>query len=347
MEKSICGLVKPFVFISIFICVQGIYAQNQRPDFSANPIKRIRMIVSQSYENCGPEEISLPVEDTAAKLLKYADVDVVLSDTEDYDAIMKIKIEGKAEGTYYYPAGYLYTGAYLSGKIILESKKIPICEKKFEVYINTPSSTNITWTPLRPCEAPFDRAFYLSDSVISKLLEIIYDAYGIDPVIYTLRDKNTDIQNIVIETLVNIGKPALCPLIATLHNDDLDIVKGSIETLGRMGDNLAVENIILALQKNDPGIRWKAAKALGRLRDNRAVEPLIAVLKDENKITRWYAAKSLGEIGDKRAVTPLMVLLKDEDPGVQYYAKEALKNIDVKNLSNRITEIDNKDQYQQ
>jgi len=346
MRKDGWKLAVCFIFLITFISVLCVYAQNQKADFPADSLKRIRIIINQSYENCGSGEISLPIEDIVLKFFKYIEVDAVPPGARNYDATIKIIIEGKAEGTYYYPAGYLYTGAYLSGKISFESKKIFICEKNFEVYINTPSLIGVTWNPLRPRDAPFDRALYLPGSIVAKLLEIIYDIYGINPIISTLEDNNIDIQNLVIETLVNIGKPAVEPLITALHDNDLDIKKGSIEALGRLGDIQAVESIIFILQEGDPGIRWKAAKALGRLKDKRAVEPLITMLKDENKLVRQYAAKSLGEIGGTRAIGPLTTITKDNDPGVQSYAKESLENISVKNLNNRVTEIEEKYQYQ-
>jgi hypothetical protein len=306
----------------------------------------VRILIDQSYDNCRPEEINLPLEDIATKFLKYAKIDAAMPGTRDYDTTLRIKIAGKAEGNYYYPAGYLYTGAYLSGKISFEANKVTICEKEFNAYINTPSLTNITWSPLHPCDAPFSRAFYLSGSVVSKLIEIIYDTYGIDPLIAALKDKNTDTQNIVIESLNNIGKPAVEPLITAMYNEDPDIIKGSIDALGKIGDKSAVEDMIFMLKGKDSIIRWKAAKALGRLGDKRAVEPLIDALKDENKIVRWYAAKSLGDIGDKRAVEPLTAIMRDKDPGVLSYARESLKKIEIKNSNNIMTEIEEKDKYQ-
>ncbi|MEW6087450.1 MAG: HEAT repeat domain-containing protein [bacterium] len=345
MKKIRPELLVCVIFIILFIYTGEGHAQNQKLNFLADSFKKVRIIINQSYENCRPEEINLPIDDISVRLFNYAGVDVVSPDALDYDGTIKIKIEGKAEGTYYYPAGYLYTGAYLAGKISLESKNITIFEKKFEVYINTPSLTSVTWNPLRPCDAPFARAFYLSGSVISKLLEIIYDVYGINALISALKETNTDIQNMVIEALVNIGKPAAEPLIAALYADDLNVKKGSIDALGKLGDNQAVEDIILALNEEDSGIRWRAARALGNFQDKRAVEPLIAKLTDENKIVRWYAAKSLGDIRDLRAIDPLTAILKDEDPGVQYYAKESLKKINGINL-NKITEIEIRERYQ-
>ncbi|MDD5772103.1 MAG: HEAT repeat domain-containing protein [bacterium] len=341
MKRNIYSLLCCGIFIIFFI--QVIYAQDHKPDFPGNSLNRVQIVVNQSYENCEPyaDEIRLPIEDIAIQLFKYAEVDAIPPGTGNYDAVLKIIIEGKAEGAYHYPEGYLYTGAYLWGKISLESKKISVSEKKFDVYINSPSPVSITWNPLRPCDAPFDRAFFLSGSVVSKLLEIIYDTYGINPIISALKDENTDIQNMAIEALVNIGKPAIDPLIAAMYNENLYIRRGSIDALGKLGDSYAIEDIILALKEDDPGIRWRAAKALGKLGNKRAIEPLISALKDMNKIVKSQAARSLGEIGDTRSIEPLMAAMKDNDPGIQSYAKESLIRINGKKL-NRLSKIEEK-----
>lgn len=341
MMKNKWGLLKYFPLISIFICIQVIYAQYQKSDLSGNSLNSVEIIVEQSYESCESyaDEIQLPIEEIAIRLLKYAKVDAFPPGTGNFDTLIKIKIEGRAEGAYFYPEGYLYNGAGLRGNISLESKKMPICEKKFDVYINSPSPVSIIWNPLRPCDAPFGRAFYLPGSVVSKLLEIIYDTYGIKPIIAALRDENKDIQNAVIAALVNIGKPAVEPLIAAMYNEDQHIRRGSIDALGELRDSFAIEDIILALTEDDPNIRWRAAKALGKLGGTRAVKPLIAVLDDANKTVKLKAIKSLGEIGDIFAIAPLIAVMKDDDPGVRSYAKESIKSINNKNLK-RLTKIE-------
>lgn len=332
---------REFIYFSfclvIFFCFSNVYAElEQKNIYYASSLEKVGLEIYQSYDNCKPEEISLPIEAVIKNLFKYAKVDIVMSGTGNYDVILKIKITGRAEGTYYYPGGYLYTGAYLAGKLSLESQKFLINDKKFEVLITNPSLTGITCMPLKPSKAPFNRAFYASGSFVSKVFEMIKYIYGINPLLSALKDQNTDIKNIAIETLVGIGKPAVKNLIAALSDENLEIRKGCIEALGKIGDNNAVEPLILALKDDDAGIRWKAVKALGILGDKRAIEPLITALNDENNNNRRKAVEMLGEIGDTRAIEPLLAVLKDKDAGVRYFAVGSLKKIKSKYSDHRL-----------
>ncbi|MDD5772100.1 MAG: HEAT repeat domain-containing protein [bacterium] len=328
MRKYRCEILCFSFCLAVFFCIPNVSAgQKQKSIYYASSLKKVGVEIEQYYDNCKPEEISLPVEALIKNLFRYADAEVVLSDAKDCDVILKIKITGNAEGIYYYPGGNLYTGVYLAGKLSLESQKFPVIDKKFETHIDNPSLTEITYRPIKPCQAPFSRAFYSSDSFVSKLFEIIQYMYGIDPLISALKDKNADVQNLAIKALADIGKPAVKNLIAALSNEDLGIKRGCIEALGKIGDNNALEPLMLTLKDEDTGIRLKAVKALGSLGDKRAVEPLIAALNDKNNIVKRKAAEMLGEIGDPRAIEPLLAVLKDKDTGVQYYAKESLAKI--------------------
>jgi HEAT repeat protein len=81
------------------------------------------------------------------------------------------------------------------------------------------------------------------------------------------------------------------------------------------------------LGDEDPSRRWKAAEALARLGDDRAVDPLILALSDEDWRVRQKAAWALGEIGDERALVPLRRALLREREGVREIIIEALDRI--------------------
>ena len=81
------------------------------------------------------------------------------------------------------------------------------------------------------------------------------------------------------------------------------------------------------LNEEDPSRRWKAAEALARLGDEQAVEPLIIALSDEDWRVRQKAAWALGQIGDQRAIVPLRRALMNEREGVKEIIMEALDRI--------------------
>jgi HEAT repeat protein len=107
--------------------------------------------------------------------------------------------------------------------------------------------------------------------------------------------------------LVQIGLPAVQPLIAALKDNHKGVGMTAALILGEIGDARAVESLITALKDKNNNVGPNAAEALGKIGDKRAVEPLIAALKDEN--VRPAAAKALGRIGDVRSVEPLIASL--------------------------------------
>lgn len=106
---------------------------------------------------------------------------------------------------------------------------------------------------------------------------------------------------------VEIGTPAVKPLIATITKGPWPLRKSVAISLGIIGDSHAVEPLIHALQHQGDKMREAAAEALGQIGDKKAVEPLIHALEnDEDRAVCEEAARALGQIGDQRAVQSLM-----------------------------------------
>ncbi|MDD1710431.1 MAG: HEAT repeat domain-containing protein [Methanoregulaceae archaeon] len=84
---------------------------------------------------------------------------------------------------------------------------------------------------------------------------------------------------------------------------------------------------IALLDEGDPSKRWKAAESLGRIGDEHAVDSLILALNDEDWRVRQKAAWALGRIGDPKALVPLRRALINETEGVKEIINEALDAI--------------------
>ena len=96
---------------------------------------------------------------------------------------------------------------------------------------------------------------------------------------------------------IEIGAPAVEPLIAAFQDRFKENHRKAVEALGKIGDAQAVEPLINALQDSDYEVRRKAAEALGKIGDTRAVEPLINTLQDSNESVRQEAVEALGKLG--------------------------------------------------
>lgn len=119
---------------------------------------------------------------------------------------------------------------------------------------------------------------------------------AIKVLINVLGDKNWRVIKAAINSLVEIGQPALDPLIETLETE-VEVPKReyAAKALGLLGNSQAVEPLIEALKDEDENVRDKAAQALGEIRDERAIKPLEATLSDVHWFVRKSAAASLNK----------------------------------------------------
>ncbi|UGV41577.1 HEAT repeat domain-containing protein [Methanococcoides orientis] len=145
---------------------------------------------------------------------------------------------------------------------------------------------------------------------------------AVDPLIQALNDEKPKIRENSAAALGKIGdERAVQPLINLLGDDDNDVQRAAEFALCDIGDQ-AVEPLVEAI--NDPDVNWavhsNGMRVLETIGDERAVGPLIEMLGGVDGVD---AATALGEIGEP-AVEPLIDALGDEDPHVRAYAARAL-----------------------
>jgi len=130
---------------------------------------------------------------------------------------------------------------------------------------------------------------------------------------------------------VEIGAPAIEPLIASLSDWDASIRRSAATALGQIGSGLdnaelraRVVDALSSLLDNED-VCQDVARALGEIGDSRATEPLIAVLESPYSSARGNAARALGDIGDVRAAAPLVrAAFSDHNEAVREAAATAL-----------------------
>ncbi len=119
-------------------------------------------------------------------------------------------------------------------------------------------------------------------------------------------------------------------LIGALDDDDIELRRIVVESLGSLQDTTAVVALMRALRTDsDPEVREAAAYALGEIEDPRAVPALGEALRqDEVTAVRLMAAHALGQIEDPRGVDPLAAALGDPDREVRVVVIRALGEIE-------------------
>jgi len=103
-------------------------------------------------------------------------------------------------------------------------------------------------------------------------------------------------------------------LIENLNAQDVNVKADSVKALVEIGEP-AVEPLIQALGAENSDTRENAAVTLGKIKDDRAVQPLIEMLTDEEWEIEKAATDALIEIGGP-AVEPLIVILRDENEDI-------------------------------
>lgn len=139
------------------------------------------------------------------------------------------------------------------------------------------------------------------------------------------------VRNKASANLINYGQKAVQPLLSAIETKSLGNYGGfglAMETLGDIGDERAVEQLIKLLEFISPHIRQKAAEALGKIGDPRAIEPLIESFKfdsdDEEDFSAWqFASEALGNFG-KTALPYLERALTKADKQVRRFIIESL-----------------------
>jgi HEAT repeat protein len=106
------------------------------------------------------------------------------------------------------------------------------------------------------------------------------DKRAVGPLVLALMDKRS--RPAVCTALVQVGTPAVEPLIGALNDKDKEVRTSAAGVLGELGDKQAVVPLVACLQDADRDVRMSAVSALGQLGDMRAVEPLIGALRNTN-----------------------------------------------------------------
>jgi HEAT repeat protein len=193
----------------------------------------------------------------------------------------------------------------------------------------------------------------------SKALGRTGDGRAVSPLIGTLGDP--DIGPNAKKALIKIGMPALLPLIDALGNKQTDIRKKSVEILGCIGDDQAVEPLSKLLKDEDASIREQVIVSLGKIGGSRAIEMVTQSLADKNPDVRKKAeihsianknpevrkkaVMLLGESGGPRAIELLIGRLEDPDCTIREQAAGFLGKIGDKQAVEPLTTLLSSDQH--
>ncbi len=146
-----------------------------------------------------------------------------------------------------------------------------------------------------------------------------------------------DWQN-AVDALVQIGEPAVEPLIRTLQDRSIkpwSVHARAVDILAKIRSQRAVEAVVKSVE--DTGlnqyVRGSAVLAVAKLKPKEAAEVLSRVSRDKNQFVRWKCAQALGMLGDKKGADALVRALSDEDQYVRAAAARSLGQIKAENAA--------------
>ncbi len=164
---------------------------------------------------------------------------------------------------------------------------------------------------------------------------------AVRPLIDTLHDANPELRSWAARLLRDVpDERAVEPLIGVLSDGEARVSSNAIATLGELRDARAVDPLLRCLTNADPAIRCDAAAALAHFDTTPNVrEGLLGALSDQERNVRGLAALSLGELKEPRAAEPIARLLQAEsDPVVKGYFSQALAMLPEPSAASPVSE---------
>ena len=123
---------------------------------------------------------------------------------------------------------------------------------------------------------------------------------------------------------IELGNPAVTPLIELINDKDKQVRKDVLHTLGLLGQEAAVDDLVKILKDPDVEIQQAAVEALGHIKSAKAMDALFSVLKEETLYPGNVNA--LVEIG-QIAVEPLTAVLRLPDLTMRRRTAEVLERL--------------------
>ena len=155
--------------------------------------------------------------------------------------------------------------------------------------------------------------YSMNDKIIASLSEMGKDV--VDPLLRNFANSKTYVQKGIIDTFILIKDNDTIPtLLNALGSNEKGIRQRAAEALGHFSDAIVVEALIKCLTNDpSPAARKYAAQSLGRIGDQKALQSLINALKDEGMLVRQFAVGALVKIKATDIIEYLVPLLKEEN----------------------------------
>ena len=151
---------------------------------------------------------------------------------------------------------------------------------------------------------------------------------ALNPLLEMLSNPSLEIRDIVIESIVSIGKLGdVSGIINYYEHGNIHIKRLIPVILGKIQSEDSVNYLKELVHKKDPEVRINTVEALARLLQLKDARLIINLLDDIDIEVKKASIKALGVIKSKRSIDPLLKLLKNKDDEIRKLSIQSLKNI--------------------
>jgi HEAT repeat protein len=145
-------------------------------------------------------------------------------------------------------------------------------------------------------------------------------------------------RDIVARTLINIGKPAIDPMIELAKKADEYVLSQVIDTLGGLLSKTKEPRIVNVLMEihsksqQNKLLLWKTSRALSAMENSKTVELILPNLQNPNPAIVWETIRTLGLIAtdETELIEKLNTFTGSNDHSIRNAAKDAIKRIELR-----------------
>ena len=148
------------------------------------------------------------------------------------------------------------------------------------------------------------------------------------PLLSMLQNPSLEIKDVVLASIIRIGKEGALDIIFNYINKGNIHVKRSIPyILGKIGSRECIEQLKELLTHEDPLIRKNSIKGLDKLIQIKEAKFILNALSDQDLRVKKAAIRALATIRSKRAIPHLIKFLKEKNPEIRKLSVRTLFSI--------------------
>ncbi len=148
---------------------------------------------------------------------------------------------------------------------------------------------------------------------------------AVEPLLTNLNNNTPKMQDIILNLLIRTGKPGIRGMIRVLNYGKPEIKIIVAESIAGISDNEAANALHDRIYtEKDPDVKRVFVECFGKLSDSRVFDIMNYALMDKNPGVRAEAVKILARLNDRRAIEPLILLFEDQNLQIRDMASSAL-----------------------